>query len=1170
MRRVENYRFDRLISISVALLTAGGLWATARAQTPTPVLPEAERPEQTVTSTTPRKFADEDRPEEGPGSLISAAEAEPPVPMTATEVEATGGKAKEIENLTRELEYFSAGAESFAVDMRDLIRIKYDEQKDRLTAQYDAAVDDLEKGERQRRLEAIARFEAFLEKYPNDPTYSPDAMFRLAELHYEKSSDEYLQRSRGYEAELRAYETGERESEPPPPQPSFEATIGLHKDLLTRFPDYRLADAARYLLGYCYGEQGQTEEALQAYLALVDASPDSGFLAEVWTRIGEIYFDGNDAESLRNAIAAYNKVREFPDSPYYDKALYKVAWTYYRLDQFDDAVGSFVNLIDYADQQKRATGVTGSELRAEAIQYVAVSLADEGWGGLDRAERVLKPLSRKTYSGEIWKRYGEVLFDQTRYGQAIDVLRTSIAKYPNASYNPEAQEKIVRAYEQMRNFDGATVAREQLVAAYSKGSPWYDANSDNPEVIARAESLTEKSLYTAAIFRHQQAQAHKGSGRLDEAVASYKQAATAYQSYLGRFPSSQNAYDFEFYLAECLFYSGEYPRAAEQYDKVRDSKVNNKHLAAAALSSVITYEKNMETLVADGKLPKLDLLTAAQRKTQRVAPKPLDQARTDFVASSDRYVTLLPKSERTAAIRYRAAEVFFRHDQFDEARRRFLEIVDKHPTAEVAQYASNLLIESYLATEDWANVEKWSAKLLDIAKKGKGEGDEGQREKFLAGLQGFKVGAQFKQAEKYDAEGEFEKAAETYVKLVDENTRHEFADKALFNAAVAYEKVRRFDSASQTYKRIFEAYPKSDLAPRALFRVGINAEKGFDFDEAVGAYRRLVDKYPKSENRADAMYNMAVVLENQQEYGEAAGAYQRYARTFPTRDDAPEIYFRSAIVYEKLKNYPKMVATLDTFVRRYGPRSAQKERMVEAHLKIAEAQQARGRTRGAQRAYQSCRDEFRKQKLSVRSRAGRAAAKCAFELAEANFRRYDDMKIAGSGRRQIRALTAKARSQRSVEQAYRKVFDYKRVETTLAASYRIGHSYERFAEALFNAPLPREFRNNEELANEYRAQLEERAGVLERKAEAAYRRAYSEAKRTRVSNEWTDRILEGLNKYSPAEFPIQKRGKSRLQTFTISGNGLDRLSSPRRTPREAPDARGPQRPTGTRTASAKD
>lgn len=1144
------------VSVALCALAPLSVWAQD----------EAETSETSSAAEALLKGAIEDAEPGEPGSTIPADEYAPAPPPTASDIESADSFEAQLKRLEQELLYYQSGAESFATDMRTLIRLKYAEQKELLAAQYDRAIEDLEKQERERRLEAIARFEEFLRKYPNDPVYTPDAMFRLAELYYEKSSDEYLQRSRSYEDELEAYETGARETEPPPPEPSYEKTIGLHRELLARFPGYRLADAARYLLGYCYGEQGQTDEALAAYLELTEKHPDSKFLAEVWTRIGEVYFDGNDTESLEKAVAAYQKVRNYPDSPYFDKALYKIAWTYYRLDRYDEAVAAFIELVDYADEQKRLTGTSGSELRTEAIQYIAISLADDFWGGLEKAKEVLEPIEGKEYTGELWKRYGEILFDQTRYTQAISVLRYTLAKYPNAPYNPEAQAKIVKAYEQLRDFDGATAAREELVENYSEGSPWYEANKDDQEAITTAQNLTERSLYTAAIFRHQQAQAHKQAGRLSQAKQQYLAAADAYRGYLQRFPQSKNSYDFQFFLAECLYYSGDFLAAAKQYDLVRDSKLDNKHIEAAALSSVISYEKEIEDQVKAGKLKELPLETAAERGKKPIEPKDIEPVRKELISSSDRFATLLPKSERAPAVRYRAAEIFYKHDQFDEARKRFEQVVAEYPASEVARYASNLIIESYLAVQDWDSVEKWSQRLIEVAKNAKTEDGKG-KEDFIDNLKTFRVGAQFKKAEEYDAAGKYEEAADTYVKLVDENPDHEFADKALFNAAVAYEKVKRFDTASRIYQRIYDQYAKSDLAPRALFRVGINAEKGFDFPQAIKAYDRLVERYPDSENRADALYNMAVVLENQQEYDKAATAFKRYATTFPGREDAGDIYYRSALVYEKMKAWPQMISTLGDFIAKYGRRSQYKERVIEAHKKIGDAQSKRGKESLALRAYRTCVNEFDAKRLTVNSRAAADAAACAFEVAEAAFRNYDDMKIEGSGRKQIKALTDKAKAQRNVEEAYKKVFRYKRVEQTLAASYRIGHSYERFAEALFSAPIPAELQKDEELAMEYRAQLEDRAAVLERKAEGAYRKAYEEAKRTRVTNEWTQRILEGLNKYAPQEFPIQKRGKPALQTTTVSGYGLDDLGT-NQDSAPPPGAQNATEPGGSRTAQA--
>jgi TolA-binding protein len=963
-------REHRTSGSGAAWSLAGGLGLALLLASPT-----AARAQASGTSTAGEALltgAVEDAEAGRPGSVISLEEYQPIPPPTAAEVESPQSFEEQLKRLELELVYYQAGAQSFDEDMRNLIRLKYNEQKDLLAAQYDRAIAELEEKERVRRLEAIARFEEFLKKYPDDPIYTPDAMFRLAELYYEKSSDEYLTRSRGYEAELAAYEAGQRETEPPPPEPSFEKTIGLHRDLLSRFPNYRLADAARYLLGYCYGEQGQTDEALAAYLELTEKHPDSKFLAEVWTRVGEIYFDGNTTEALKKAIAAYQKVRQYPDSPYYDKALYKIAWTYYRLDLFDEAVASFIELVDYADEQKRLTGTSGSELRAEAIQYIAISLADDEWGGLERAKAVLEPIEAKEYTGELWKRYGEILYDQTRYALAIDVLRYTLKKYPNAPYNPEAQSKIVNAYEQLRDFDGATAAREELVQNYSQGSAWYEANKDDREAIATAESLTERSLYTAAIFRHQQAQAHKQAGRLSQAKTQYLAAADAYKKYLDRFPQSKNAYDFQFFLAECLYYSGDYLAAAKQYDAVRDSKLDNKHLEAAALSSVISYEKEIEGQVKGNKLPDYPVRTAAERKDKAIEPKEIAPVRKELISSSDRFATILPKSERAPAVRYRAAEIFYKHDQLDEARRRFEQVVAEYPASEVARYASNLIIESYLAVQDWESVEKWSQRLIEVAQTaGVKDGEEKAKTDFIDSLKTFKVGAQFKQAEEYDAAGKFEEAADTYVRLVDDNPKHEFADKALFNAAVAYEKVKRFDTASRIYQRIYDQYASSELAPRSLFRVGINAEKGFDFPQAIIAYQRLVERYPDSENRADALYNLAVVLENQQDYAKAAEAFKRYATTFPSRDDAGDIYFRAALVYEKMTAWNDMVTTLGDYIKKYDKVASQKERIIEAHKKIGDAQMAQNKEALAQRAFKSCVEQFTAKRLSVSSRAAR-------------------------------------------------------------------------------------------------------------------------------------------------------------------------------------------------------
>src|SRR5437868_2170135 len=83
-----------------------------------------------------------DAPEEGPGSRIPPEEAQPPRPPTAAEIDAAdASRDGQIDQMTKELEYYNHGTESFAADMRDLIRARYNEQKDIIAAQYDRAIE---------------------------------------------------------------------------------------------------------------------------------------------------------------------------------------------------------------------------------------------------------------------------------------------------------------------------------------------------------------------------------------------------------------------------------------------------------------------------------------------------------------------------------------------------------------------------------------------------------------------------------------------------------------------------------------------------------------------------------------------------------------------------------------------------------------------------------------------------------------------------------------------------------------------------------------------------------------------------------------------------------------------------------------------------------------------
>lgn len=1036
---------------------------------------------------------------------------------------------RELADLQEKAARFAEEAAEFRAATRRVIERKYKARRKMLFDSYESRIVALEDEQRERRQSAIAKFRAFIERYPDHPRYTPDAMFRLSELLFEQSYDDYLQERVRYDEALDAWDPDSGETEPVEPIVAYEPTIAMMQRLITEFPRYRLIDGSYYLLGYCLGEQGEEDRAVEVFEELVARYPDSRFRPEVWTRIGEYYFNNNE---LNKALAAYDKVLEDEESVFYDKAMYKLAWTHYRLadpdtapQEFKAAVDTFVRLLDFNEASKKTDRERGGELRPESIEYIAISFADEDWGGTDKMVGYFRDIGGRPYERDVYIALGDVYFDQTRFPEAVAVYQMVQERYPEHPDAPLVQEKMIAAYERDRDFEGAAVARAGFTESFAEGSAWYEANKDNEEALRNSTQRIEKALYSAALFHHQQAQVLRDAEKYELATQEYKKAATAYGQYLQRFPHDRQLYELTFYHAEALYYSFQFLEAAEKYKSVRDSNADDKFLENAAFSVVLSYEKAIQVAEQEGKLQPVTVRKSTDRDPEEsITPKEIPQLKLEFVAASDRYAAAVPNSEKVPKVLYKAAETYYAYDHFEEARRRFASLIDGYSQDQVAEYASNLTIESYLSEGKYDEVEDFTRGLLARA------AAPGERRDFKEDLVKFKSGAMFKIADELASSGQYQKAADTYLALLEENPKNEFADSALNNAAVAFEKVQRYDSASRLYERLVSEHPKSPLADNALFRVGLNAERFFDLDKATRSYLELTEKYPKSNRRPDAIYNAALALENTQRYEDAAEQYQRYCKLFPDRDDAPQVCFRAGVVYEKMKQPQRVISTYRTFIKKYRNNPKHSDRIVEAHLKTAKANSKLGREKEASRAYEEALQVYRGSKNPD---ATPYAAEAQFQLVELEFGRFKRLQIEGNTKQQKKAIQRKATMLQGIEKKYGEILRFKQVDWTMASLYRVGNLYQNFAESIIQAPCPAEIKRQarrlgmtkEEVCDEYRILLEEQSFTVEDKAVAAYETTITKARELQVKNRWTKRTLVALNKLRRSQWPLQKDAK---------------------------------------------
>ncbi len=349
-------------------------------------------------------------------------------------------QVRALEELEAEMERYAGDARSYRNTVTSLVRREYLRQRRGRDFLYSSQIREEESSMAEERERAIRIFERFLRRYPDDPVYSPDAMFRLGELYFERSS---LRFQELYESAQAAMDAGDESAELPT-EPDLSPTIELYQGLVERFPNYRRIDGVYYLIGYCLHEMAREEEALYAWLALVcsnrfeyesrqvaarigeaeteaaaadsaeasdaslhpslsldaDASfasaaqgpiedpyagctsgvADSRFWGETWFRIGEYHFDDYGApNAVELAISSYRRILDHADDRNFNLALYKIAWAYYRASRYPEAIEHFARLVDWSDEERRRTGREGSELRPEALQYLGIAFAYDDW-----------------------------------------------------------------------------------------------------------------------------------------------------------------------------------------------------------------------------------------------------------------------------------------------------------------------------------------------------------------------------------------------------------------------------------------------------------------------------------------------------------------------------------------------------------------------------------------------------------------------------------------------------------------------------------------------------------------------------------------------------------------------------------------------------------------------
>ena len=1014
----------------------------------------------------------------------------------------------------RQVLRYEAIIKQYQDELRSLIKRSVEEKKRLVEKKYAPTIKKELENENLNRMDAIALFEEFIKKYPENETYTPGAMYRLAELYYEKSMLEHEKKVQKYEKQLIAYEEKRRNSEPEMPIINFDKTIDLYDRIIKIFPKFKYLGAVYYMLGYCYSESGQGDKAVKTWLELIDKKIKTPYLAELYLRVGDHYFNTND---LKKAEEYFLKGVEFREDVFYDKILYKLAWTYYRQSKFQEAIDSFVYLVNYADEMKAKGVDKGQDLRKEAIQYIAISYADEEWGSVEKAIEYFQKIDGSRFEKDVFEQLGKYYYENSSFSQAEKAYKFVLDRHPLYENAPRIHHRLIQLYNKAREFDKASAETEIFSKKYASDGEWARVNRGNATAVREAADWAKNALLDTASFHHRQAQKYKQDGESELAVDEYKIAAIAYGEYLVKFPYTSESYDITYNFADTLFQSGDIEMAVVVYERIRDDKNQDRLREDAAFQTFVCYtmlwERSPERLVA----------------SEEKRGKPFSNLEKKLIESSDIYLETAKEIEDKPVVAYTVGRIFFDHGKFEEAEKRYLKIISEFSGHQASILAARDIISAYTEKKDWVNVAKWSKILTDRLSEKKDVSKELKQE-----FTTYRAGALFMYAQKLEEEKKYKKAAEEYLRLVEENPYNENADKALSNAAINFQRATMFDSALKLHERIYKEYPYSSLAPQSLYLVAYNAERSYNFEKAVDAYQQLYKKYPTYEKKSAALYNAGFLLERLQRYREASSYYKLYYSEENDKVEGKEALYMAGLMFKKAKNWRKMISSFENFISTFRNDSEVGNLVMRAYHQIAIVYEEKLNKWNKAKDYHSKILDYLVEKNVQSEEALLYAAEAKFKLLEDDFNDYIKMKIGGKDDKQLaESLKKKVEVMKELENKYKEVLKYQVYEWVIASIYRMGILYQSFSDTLFNAEPPKGLTYEEEEI--YMQMLQDQAAPIEEKAVAIYSSGLAKAREMKVFNKWTQLITEKLSVMRPAEYKVGKTPQFAIDTSLETG-----------------------------------
>ena len=715
---------------------------------------------------------------------------------------------------------------------------------------------------------AIESYRRFLEQ-TSDSALKPEAIRRLADLKAEKEyaalSDNAPEKKPDQSAApAKAGDGGAPGDRPVQGVDDLEPAglreaIELYKKLLN---DYPSNDQVLYQMSRAYEELGQIEEAMQVLDRLVLEYPRSRYIDEVQFRRAEYFFTRRRYPAAGEAYGSIVTIG--PSSSYYQLALYKLGWTFYKRERYEEALDRFIALLDY----KVSTGYDFAQSRDEEERkrvddaFRVISLSFSNLGG---ANSVVDHFDRKgkcEYEDRVYSNLAEFYFEKGRYSDAVAAYTTFITRNPFHNVSPQFQMRVIEIH-LAGGFSRLVIeAKKQFIEKYGlKAAYWrHFEPGSRPEVLVWLKTnLNDLARHYHALYQ--------SSKEMQEKRINFVQAAHWYREFLATVPADSDApADYE--LADLYLENGFFDRAALEYEKAAYDYPRHEKSSQAGYAAIYAWRQHLAGVGADAK-------AGVMKKV---------------VSSSNKFAVTYPEHEKAAIVLGAAADDLYEVQEYQPAVTVARRLIDGFPGAGSELLRAAWLVVGHASYElvHYAEAETAYEKLLELMPPG--DQNRAARIENLAA-------AIYKQGEQANAREDYQEAARHFLRVGRKAPTSKIRTNAEYDAAAALIQVKDWKTSAGVLTGFRGLFPGHSLQPEVTRKMAYVYREDGQFSLAADEYERMERESKDDEVRREALLTAAELHEKAGDQVRMLAVCRRYQDSFPrpvepnleTRDKISEV-----------------------------------------------------------------------------------------------------------------------------------------------------------------------------------------------------------------------------------------------------------------------------------------